>query len=108
MVSSRAWSSGKFFHVRQGNLAGQDRVVVGHVRLGIIPTVFVFHLHAVPKRLETEPRPVHPDPIANPFGFFERRAFLFADRVLLALEPSMRVEPFRYSNGVPTALSGAT
>jgi hypothetical protein len=47
------------------NLAGQDRVVTGHVRLRVMGAMLELDVHAEAKLLQVKAVPVDPDLVAN-------------------------------------------
>jgi hypothetical protein len=60
----------ELLHVRERDLAGEDRVVVGHVRLRIVGSVLELDVHAGPELLEVEATPIDADRVADSLGFF--------------------------------------
>ena len=59
---------GELLHVRERDLAGEDRVVVGHVRLQVVGAVLELDVHAGTELLEIESAPVDPDRVADAAG----------------------------------------
>src|SRR5205823_8217078 len=56
---------GKLLHVRERDLAGEDRVVSGDVRLRIVRTMFELNIHAGAELLEVVAAPVDADRVAD-------------------------------------------
>ena len=56
---------GELFHVRERDLAGGDRVVVGDVRLRVVGAVLELDVHAGAELLEVEAAPVDADLVAD-------------------------------------------
>jgi hypothetical protein len=54
--------------VRERDLAGEDRIVAGHVRLGIMGAVLQLDVHPEAELLEIEAIPVDADRVANLSG----------------------------------------
>jgi hypothetical protein len=50
---------------RKRDLAGEDRVVAGHVGLRVVAAMLVLDIHAGAKLLEIEPAPVDSDRVAD-------------------------------------------
>src|SRR6185436_574353 len=64
----------KLLHVRQCNLAGDDRVVSGDVRLRVVSAVLELDVHAVPELLEVEAVPVDTDRVSDASCLLSRRS----------------------------------
>jgi hypothetical protein len=60
--------------VRERDLAGDDRVVAGHVRLRVVRAVLELDVHAGPELFEVETAPVDSDRIAHVPGLRGRRS----------------------------------
>src|SRR2546430_1914330 len=63
---------GELFHVRERDLAGGDRVVVGDVRLRVVGAVLELDVHAGAELLEVEAAPVDADRVADAPGLLAR------------------------------------
>src|SRR5262249_27673799 len=72
---------GELLHVRRRDLAGDDRIVAGDVRLRVVGPVLELDVHAGPKLLEVEARPVDADLVADSLRLFGRRAPLLGHLV---------------------------
>src|SRR5512133_502430 len=55
----------ELLHVRERDLAGDDRVVAGHVGLRIVTAVLELDIHPHPELLEVEAAPVDSDRVAH-------------------------------------------
>src|SRR5919204_55569 len=55
---------GEFLHVRQRDLAGEDRIVVGDVGLRVVAAVLELDVHTGAELLEIEAAPVDADRVA--------------------------------------------
>jgi hypothetical protein len=62
--------------VRERDLAGEDRIVVGHIGLRVVATVLELDVHAGAEELDVEQLPVDADLVADAPGFLERRLVL--------------------------------
>jgi hypothetical protein len=56
---------GELLHVRERDLAGEDRVVSGDVRLRVVRTMFELNIHAGAELLEVVAAPVDADRVAD-------------------------------------------
>src|SRR5207248_4193783 len=69
---------GELLHVRERDLAGEDRVVASHVRLRIVTAVLVLDVHAGAKLLEIETTPIDADGVADALGLLDPRSMRVA------------------------------
>ena len=80
---------GELLHVREGDLAGDDRIVAGDVCLRIVAAVLEFNVHAGAKLLEVEATPIDTDRVADAPGLFDAgstdRAHASADELIACL-----------------------
>src|SRR5205809_7246948 len=65
---------GELLHERERDLAGDDRVVAGHVGLRVVGAVLELDVHAGPELREVESAPVDPDRVTDALGPFARRS----------------------------------
>jgi hypothetical protein len=66
--------------VREGDLPGDDRIVAGDVRLGVVAAVLELDVHPVTELLEIEAAPVDADLVADPLRLLDRGPAFLAHR----------------------------
>src|SRR5919201_1166361 len=72
---------GEFLHVRQRDLAGEDRIVVGDVGLRVVAAVLELDVHTGAELLEIEAAPVDADRVADAPRLLERSCALLGHRL---------------------------